>query len=60
MNDGSALGWKGFVRNIVKNYQLSFYLRLHGYDLADMYNFFDEDGTRIPPDPPVYLLVQPG
>jgi hypothetical protein len=56
MNDGSARGWTRLVQNIVKNYQISFYLSLQGYGSADMINFFDEDGTRIPQDPPTYLL----
>jgi len=56
MNDGSVRGWTRFVQNIVKNYQISFHLRLHGYGDADMINYFDEDGVRIPPDPPVYFL----
>jgi hypothetical protein len=57
MNDGSALGWTGLVRNIVKNYKTSFYLRLSGMGDADMCNFFDEDGTRILRDPA--LLAEP-
>jgi hypothetical protein len=56
MNDSSARGWTRFVQNIIKNYQTSFYLKLQGYGDADMINYFDEDGTRIPPAPPVYLL----
>lgn len=51
MNDGSARGWTGFVHNIVKHYQTSFYLKLMGYGDADMINFFDEDGARILQDP---------
>ncbi len=47
MNDSSALGWLSFVRKTIKQYQISFYLRLHAGE-ADMRNFFDEDGNRIP------------
>jgi hypothetical protein len=59
MNDGSARGWKGFIQNIVKDYQISFYLRLHGYGDADMFNFFDEEGSRIPKEQPSSILVGP-
>jgi hypothetical protein len=47
MNDGIALGWMGFVRQIVKNYHTSFYLKLEGVGDVDMLNFFDEHGNRI-------------
>jgi hypothetical protein len=53
MNDGTALGWKGFVRRIVKNYKTSFYLRLQGFGDAGMCNFFDEEGNRISRDPSI-------
>jgi len=46
MNDCVAYGWSKYIRNIVKKYNISFYLRLYaGY--ADMCNFFDEDGRQI-------------
>jgi hypothetical protein len=53
MNDGSALGWTRFVRKIVKNYQISFYLKLQGIGDASMLNFFDENGNRILRDPSI-------
>jgi hypothetical protein len=53
MNDGTALGWKSFVRKTVKSYPTSFYLRLEGVGDAEMLNFFDEDGNRILRDPAI-------
>jgi hypothetical protein len=50
MNDSSARGWMSFVRRTVKQYPISFYLRLYG-GCADMMNFFDENGNRIPLTP---------
>lgn len=50
MNDSSARGWMNFVRKTIKQYPISFYLRLYGGE-ADMKNFFDEDGKRIPLTP---------
>lgn len=50
MNDSSARGWMSFVRKTIKQYPISFYLRLYGGE-ADMKNFFDEDGKRIPLTP---------
>ncbi len=46
MNDCCAFGWTKYIRNIVKNYETSFYLRLYaGY--ADMCNFYDDVGNQI-------------
>lgn len=46
MNDSCVFGWSKFIRNIVKQYDISFYLRLYaGY--ADMCNFYNEDGSQI-------------
>ena len=53
MNDGGALGWKKFIRKTVKNYPVSFYLRLEGVGDAGMLNFFDEDGNRMLRDPAI-------
>src|ERR1700687_423101 len=36
------------VREIIRHYPISFLLRLSGYGGADMINFFDESGNRIP------------
>ncbi len=47
-NDAGNRGWGGFVRRLVKQYSRSFLLSLAGGG-ADMMNFFDEDGRRLPP-----------
>jgi len=47
-NDAGNRGWGGFVRRLVKQYPRSFLLSLAGGG-ADMMNFFDEDGRRLPP-----------
>ncbi len=48
-NDASDLGAGSFVHNVVSQFDISFLLCLTGYGDADMINFFDEDGERIPP-----------
>ena len=48
-NDASDNGAGAFVRQIVGQYAESFLLALTGYGDADMINFFDEQGRRIPP-----------
>ena len=48
LNDAGPRGWGGFVRNVVKRYKRSFLLSLVGGG-ADMMNYFDEDGRRLPP-----------
>ena len=48
LNDAGPRGWGGFVRSVVKRYDRSILLSLVGYG-ADMMNFFDESGRRIPP-----------
>jgi len=50
MNDGSALGWTGFVKRTIRKYQRSFYLRLYGFGNADMINVFDDQDVRLLPD----------
>jgi hypothetical protein len=48
-NDASDHGWESFVRKIVKRYDISFLLALSSrFGDADMINYFDEDGRRIP------------
>jgi len=47
LNDAGDRGWGGFVRRLVKQYKVSFLLNLVGRG-ADMMNFFDEDGRRLP------------
>ena len=49
LNDAGDRGWGPFVRKVVAGYEESFLLALSGYGDADMINFFDEDGQRIPP-----------
>jgi hypothetical protein len=48
-NDASDNGAGPFVRRTVSRYPESFLLCLTGYGDADMINFFDEQGRRIPP-----------
>ncbi|NOT31250.1 MAG: hypothetical protein HOP15_12455 [Planctomycetes bacterium] len=48
-NDASDNGGGAFVRSIVQQYERSYLLALTGYGDADMINFFDEQGRRIPP-----------
>ena len=48
--DASDHGWESHVRGIIKRYPVSFMMGLSSrYGDADMINFFDEDGARIPP-----------
>ena len=48
-NDASDHGWESFVRRIVKQYDVSFLLALSSrFGDADMINFHDENGRRIP------------
>jgi hypothetical protein len=48
-NDSSDNGGGPFVRELVGQYPESYLLALTGYGDADMINFFDESGRRIPP-----------
>jgi hypothetical protein len=48
-NDSSDNGAGQFVRELVSHYPESYLLALTGYGDADMINFFDEQGRRIPP-----------
>jgi hypothetical protein len=48
-NDSSDNGAGPFVRDLVGRYEDSILLALTGYGDADMINFFDEEGRRIPP-----------
>ncbi len=47
-NDASDLGAGPFVKSIIDTYDVSFLMCLTGYGDADMINFFDENGERIP------------
>lgn len=49
-NDAGDRGCGGLVRKLVGQYPRSFLLSLVGGG-ADMLNFFDEDGRRLPPPP---------
>lgn len=49
MNDAGDRGWGHVVRREVARFKTSFLLALSGYGDADMINFFNEDGSRIPP-----------
>ncbi|HEX6984006.1 MAG TPA: hypothetical protein VF170_01460, partial [Planctomycetaceae bacterium] len=49
-NDAVDHGWARFVRKVVRGYRASCLLSLSGYGDADMINFFDEAGRRIPRD----------
>src|SRR5713101_984336 len=48
LNDAQDRGWGGLVRRIVREFPRSFLLRLSGYGDADMINFVDEAGVRVP------------
>ena len=48
VNDAADHGWGGLVKRIVREYPQSYLLRLMGYGDADMINFFDEQGARVP------------
>ncbi len=48
-NDASDNGAGPYVRSVVQSYRESFLLCLTGYGDADMINFFDERGRRVPP-----------
>ena len=48
-NDASDNGAGPFVREVISKYDRSYLLCLTGYGDADMINFFDEEGVRIPP-----------
>ncbi len=48
-NDASDNGAGAFVRQTVSRFPESYLLCLTGYGDADMINFFDEQGRRIPP-----------
>lgn len=48
-NDASDNGGGPFVRQLVSQYEKTYLLALTGYGDADMINYFDEAGRRIPP-----------
>ena len=48
LNDASDCGWGRALRAEVARFPKSFLLCLSGYGDADMFNFHDEDGRRVP------------
>jgi hypothetical protein len=48
-NDAGDRGAGAFVRPLIPRFKDSFLLALMAYGDADMINYFDEDGRRIPP-----------
>ena len=48
LNDAADHGWGALVKRIVREYPQSYLLRLMGYGDADMINFFDAQGARVP------------
>ena len=50
LNDAGPRGWGGFLKKVVRQYRRSILLSLVGGG-ADMMNFFDEDGRRLPNPP---------
>jgi len=48
-NDASDRGWARTVRRAAQQSDVAFLLALSGYGDADMINYFDVDGARIPP-----------
>jgi hypothetical protein len=51
LNDAQDRGWGGLVKRVIRAFPRSFLLRLSGYGDADMINFVDDDGTRVPSIP---------
>ena len=49
LNDSAGRGPLKLIRRIVKGFRESYLLNISGNSEADMSNFFDEDGNRIPP-----------
>ncbi|MBS2029509.1 MAG: MBL fold metallo-hydrolase [Deltaproteobacteria bacterium] len=58
LNDAGDRGWGNLVRKLVKTYRVSYLLALYGHGDADMINFFDESGTRVPRPPKTPLGEQ--
>ena len=59
-NDCLDLGAGPYVKRQAEEYDTSFLLALTGYGDADMINFFDEDGERVPPPALVKEPLGPG
>src|SRR5262249_18993825 len=48
-NDSLGMGWRPLIARVIRQHKRSFLLQLTGYGDADMINFFDEHGNRLPP-----------
>jgi len=48
LNDAQDRGWGPLVKRVIRAFPRSFLLRLSGYGDADMINFVDDDGQRVP------------
>jgi hypothetical protein len=48
LNDAQDRGWASMVKRVIRAFPRSFLLRLAGYGDADMINFVDDEGRRIP------------
>jgi len=48
LNDAQDRGWGPLVKRVIRAFPQSMMLRLSGYGDADMINFVDEDGQRVP------------
>jgi hypothetical protein len=48
LNDAQDRGWGALVKRVIAGFDRSFLLRLAGYGDADMINFVDDDGRRVP------------
>ena len=48
LNDAQDRGWGRLVKRVIRAFPRSFLLRLSGFGDADMINFVDERGERIP------------
>jgi hypothetical protein len=48
LNDAQDRGWGALVKRVIRSFPRSFLLRLSGYGDADMINFVDDDGERLP------------
>jgi hypothetical protein len=48
LNDAQDRGWGALVKRAIRAFPRSFLLRLSGYGDADMINFVDDDGNRLP------------
>jgi hypothetical protein len=52
LNDAVERGWGRFVRSRIREYKVSFLLKLFGYGDVDMINIFTEDGAHLMHAPP--------